>query len=235
MECNSPPPLTDEALSMALDELTDDETQRHLDRCPACAGRLAKMRQDDAALQKRLRRFECPSAQELGDYHAGMLDDDAAAVVKAHVEQCPRCQSDLQMLVEFLDLPPEETMSPKIIPLWTPKNVWRAARVQTSGSLALKGQDDETSHDMQAGSASVFLETKATPHGFALSGQVADNEVDWMDALIVVWQGSTVRFVRELDEMGEFHCDLVDPAPVTLYITAVSGFTVHVENLMIQA
>lgn len=235
MECNSPPPLTDEALSLALDELADEATQQHLAQCEACAGRLAQMKQLEAAMQKRLRRFQCPSAQRLSDYHLGMLDADSMAAIKAHVEGCPRCQDDLAMLIEFLDLPPEEAVSNKVIPLRPPKNIWRAAKTRTSGSLALKGTDNEASHDMEAGSAKIFLETKATPQGFLLTGQVTDNEIQWAGALIAIWQGSAIRWTQTLDEMGEFKAELTDSAPVTIYITASNGVTIQLEGIVIKA
>src|SRR4051794_34507741 len=102
MECTISLPLTDEALSLALDGLADQETLQHLSQCPACNARLTNMRRLDVTLQQRLRRFDCPPGQVLADYQLGLLDADTAIVVKQHLTQCPRCQNDLAILIQFL-------------------------------------------------------------------------------------------------------------------------------------
>jgi hypothetical protein len=234
MECNTPPPLTDDELSLALDGLADDGIQQHLVQCPACAERLDAMRQFETDLQGRLRRFECPPPRQLADYHVGMLDDEVSAAVQKHVVECPRCQKELEMLVGFLNLSPQELVADKIIPLFPSKNVLRAGSVQVIGSLALKGLDDETSHDAKAGSASIFLESKAAPKGYVLTGQVVDSQVDWTGAIAEAWQEGTQQQVRLLDDMGEFSFELTGRTPVTLHITSAGGLILTVENISIQ-
>jgi hypothetical protein len=232
MDCDTP--LSDENLSLALDGLAHDKTQQHLAHCQDCAARLAEFRRLDTVLQQRLRRFECPSPQRLADYHAGMLDASDATAVHEHVQRCPRCQNELEMLVEFLNLPPEEPVADNIIPLRTPPYVWKASRVQIAGNLALKGAEDETTHDARAGSASVFLESKAIPKGFLLTGQVLDSQVNWAGAIAEAWQEGASQQVCILDDSGEFRFELTTSAPITLYITAASGATLMVENIAIQ-
>lgn len=232
MECETP--LTDDELSLALDGLAEETTMRHLAQCSACSARLAEMRRMDQVLQRRLRRFKCPSPQRLADFHAGMLDTDAAAAVQAHLEDCPRCQAELEMLIQFLDLDPEESVPANIIPFSTPKNVLRAMRVQTSGNLALKGLDDETKHDAQTGSARVFLESRAIPQGFLLTGQIVDNEVSWVGAIAEASQEGASQQVRILDEQCEFSFELTATTPINIYITAASGVTLAIENVTIQ-
>lgn len=232
MECDTP--LTDEELSSALDGLADDKTQQHLAQCPACAARLAEFRRLDTVLQQRLRRFECPSPQRLADYHAGMLDTSDAAAVQEHLERCPRCQSELEMLVGFLNLPPEELVPDKIIPLRTPTYVWKATHVQIAGNLALKGIDEESTHDARTGSASVFLESRTFPKGFLLTGQVLDSQVNWVGAIAEAWQEGSSQQVCILDESCEFRFELSTSAPINLYITVARGATLVVENIAIQ-
>jgi len=234
MDCHTPPPLTDEALSLVLDGIEDSATRRHLAQCPACAARLAAMQRLEAFVGKRLGRFECPSPQRLGDYHAGMLPVDAAEAVRQHLDICPRCQDELEMLVQFLNLPPEVTAADNIIPLWTPANILTARHVQTAGSLALKGLDDVSAHDAKAGSASIFLEVKPIPRGFLLTGQVIDNEVDWAGAVAETHQAGSGPQVCILDDMAEFRFEFANPAALDLYITSASGVTLAVEDVTIQ-
>src|SRR5688572_24968473 len=123
MKCYSPPPLTDEMLALILDGHEDEDGQRHLAQCPACTARLVEMQRLDYALQELLYRFECPPPQRLADYHAGMLDTISAESIRQHLTRCPRCQEELNMMDEFINLEPEEMEAPKIIPLAAPKNV----------------------------------------------------------------------------------------------------------------
>lgn len=234
MICINPPALSDEALSLALDGLADAEIQQHLDQCPACAERLAKMKHFERTLQAHLRRFDCPPAQDLADFHAGMLDEEAAAVVSDHLAHCPVCRAELEMLSQFLDLPPENDSVPdNIIPFRIPPAVRRTFRVETSGSLALKGLKGEQDefHDERSGSARIFLESKAVAGGVVLIGQVIDSQVNWRGAVAEIRQGGITQQVKILDETSEFSFELSSAAPATLSITASSGATLIVENL----
>ncbi|MBA3873912.1 MAG: hypothetical protein H0X30_32675 [Anaerolineae bacterium] len=234
MECIISQPLSDEALSLALDGLANQETQEHLLQCPACNARLTNMKRLDFVLQQRLRRFDCPSPQELADYQTGLLDADPTTVVKQHLADCPRCQNDLAMLKQFLNLSSDEdAVSDKIIPTGIPHNIMRANRVAVSGNLALKGLDNETSHDMQAGSVRIFLESRASSQGIQLSGQVIDNEINWVGAVVEAWQEGTPRHISILDDMCEFTFEFDNKTPVTLYITAAIGKNFAIEEISI--
>jgi hypothetical protein len=234
MKCSTPPPLSDEVLSLVLDGERDEKIQRHLDQCPACTKRLAEMRKIDFFLEKKLGRFECPPPQHLADYHTGMLDTTATEAVRQHIAQCPNCREELEMLTEFLNLSPEEAVIEKIIPLSSPTNVWTATHVQVSGSLALKGSDQDTAFDMKAGSASIFLESKAAPKGFLLTGQVVDSQINWVSAVGEAWQDGLLHQVHLLDDMCEFIFEFVTTTPITLYITSTSGITLIIGNINIQ-
>jgi hypothetical protein len=234
MECTTPPALTDEALSAILDGEFDASIEQHLSQCPACAARLAEMRQMDMLFHS-LRRIECPSPQIIGDFHLGFLDDAHAALVRQHLEACPRCQDELATLIEFLELPTEEPIINPIIPLWDTGSTYKATRVDTSGNLALlRGKDDKSAHDVQAGSARIFLETSPTPKGYLLSGQVVDSEVGWGSGVVEFWQDKALQQIGVLDEMSEFHFEFTTAVPISLYITAPSGITLAIEDILIQ-
>lgn len=235
MTCINPPALSDEALSLALDGLADAKTQQHLDQCAGCAERLDRMRQFENALQTRLRRFDCPSAQDLTDFYAGMLDETDTEEIQSHVAHCPRCQAEIDMLGQFLDLPPQRAPVPdNIIPLRAPRYITTATRVETSGNLALKGEPDEHSHDERSGSARIFLESKVVGSGVLLTGQIIDSHVDWKGAVAEVKQAGATQQVRLLDEGSEFSFELSSSAPITLSVTASNGITLVVENITFQ-
>jgi putative zinc finger protein len=233
-KCSLPAALTDDDLSLAIDGNADEATRQHVARCPACRMRLEKMRQFERHLQRRLSRFECPAPQHLADYHAGMLDAEAAEAVREHLAGCPRCQDDLAALKIFLKLEAEVLIPDNIIPLSAPQTDRKATRTQISGNLALKGFDDETIQDMEAGSASIFLESKAVLKGFLLTGTVLDAQVDWVGALVEVWQDGAPQQVSRLDESCDFRFAFPAATAVDLYFTAANGATLLVEHVTIQ-
>jgi hypothetical protein len=236
--------LTDEELSFALDGLADKAIDRHLAQCPACAARFENMQRLETFLTKHLGRSKCPSPQHLADYRLGLLEAAAAETIRQHVAKCPRCQEEVDMLTQFQDVPmalnelqseAEDAERPtNIIMFPTPSYLIRAAHVQISGSLALKGAEDESAHDAKAGTASIFLESKVTPGGFMLTGQILDNQVNWVGAVASIHQTDSPEQVCILDNMSEFSFELKSDAPLDLYITASSGVTLRVENITIR-
>jgi hypothetical protein len=238
MDCSSPPPLTDEALSLVLDGFGNVETEWHLALCPACAARLTDIQQWEASLRRQLRRSQCPSPQHLGDYHAGMLEADDSEAVHQHVAGCPHCQHELALLEEFLTPLDEELVRDNIIPLWTPPNVFKAQAVKTSGNLALKGldgADDETAHDAKVGTASIFLESNVSSTGWVLKGQILDSQVSWAGAVAEIRSAGATQMVCILDADNEFRFELSTAGSLDLFITAASGITLVVENVTIQS
>lgn len=245
MKCISPPALTDEALSLALDDLADAPTQRHLAECAWCKSRLESMKRMDTTLQGHLRRFDCPPAQRLTDFHMGMLAASEADVIQKHVTSCPRCQADLAALTSFLNIPvsieSNDPMPDNIIPMPVYKPLARrgsrAIQVDTSGNLALQlrgASDDEKAHDQASGSARLYLESKVLADGFLLTGQILDSQVDWRDGIAEIWQDERLQQVSVLDEMCEFSFKLENASSATLIVTAANGSSLRVENLSFQ-
>lgn len=236
--CSLPPPLSEEALTLALDGLADEAIQNHLAACSSCATRLQELKQFEAALMNRLARFDCPPAQTLTDYQFGMLGQTQAETIRHHLAQCPLCQDELSLLDPFLN--DDETVvqlkeverddAPNVIR--PPRQVWQASEVEVTGTLQMaRGLDDETVRTGRAGSATIYLEAELHQPGAHLKGQVVDATVDWEGALAELWQEGIMRRVRVLDDLCEFNFDLSDDSPVTLFITAVSGVTVAIEKL----
>ena len=73
MTCSLNSPLSEDTLSAVIDGLVDDETSAHLAQCPGCRARLEAARAVEHSLHTRLYRFDCPSSQELADYHLGFV------------------------------------------------------------------------------------------------------------------------------------------------------------------
>jgi len=238
LQCSAPPPLTDDQLQGVLDDLRDADVLEHLARCPACTERLKGMRRLDALLTKRLGRMHCPSAQQLVDYQFDMLNAETRSSIRQHVTGCPRCQQEMSVLDFFLqelELPETEAgAAAKVIR--PPRHLWRATQVEISGSLALKrlrGASDEATHDAKAGSASLFLEALPGSKGILLTGHLVDAEVDWRGSIAEVQQLGAARRVRTLDDFCEFSFELSSTQPMDLFVTALNGVVLALEQISI--
>ncbi len=238
-QCSAPPPLTDDQLSDALDGTSGSEVQEHLARCPECSNRLEGMRRLDGLLERRLFRLNCPPAQQLVDYQFDLLEAEQHEQVAKHLAECARCQQELGVLDYFLqDAPQAEAAAPTQTDrvIRPPRQLWRATQVEISGNLALKrlrGTSDEATHDAKAGSASLFLEAQPAGKGFLLTGQIVDSQVDWRGSVAEVHQAGAARRVRALDDYCEFSFELTQASPMDLFVTALNGVVLALEQISI--
>src|SRR5258708_19853594 len=86
MECSEPGTIRDEELLAYLaGERVRPVVQQHLLRCKRCASQLAVYRRMEHSLTSKLYRWDCPPNQILGESQLGLLSNELAAPVKAHL------------------------------------------------------------------------------------------------------------------------------------------------------
>src|SRR5438045_503932 len=102
MECSSPPPLTDDQLSAALDQAAAPDVIGHLASCASCAARLDAAQQAEQSLRSAMYRWDCPAPQALADYHIGRPSAEEQRAIVRHLETCARCSEELAELVLFM-------------------------------------------------------------------------------------------------------------------------------------
>ena len=108
MACISQHELDDIQLLMHLDGIAGQPVKDHLTQCAHCRARAERLRLDEARLASALYRRTCPSSQELGEYHLGVLARRRAVQIKRHLAECPHCAREVAQLQNFLaDLAPE--------------------------------------------------------------------------------------------------------------------------------
>src|SRR6188508_2992804 len=98
MECSSPPPLTDDQLSAALDQAAAPDVIDHLAVCSSCAARLQAAQQAEQSLRSALYRWDCPPPQALAEYHLGMPSAEEQRAILRHLETCVRCSEEMAEL-----------------------------------------------------------------------------------------------------------------------------------------
>jgi anti-sigma factor RsiW len=230
MDCSDPPPLTDDQLSAALDAVEDDAVRRHLAGCKYCATRLAEARQIEARLAGTLRRWDCPPADALRDYHFGLLPAAQVSPIVAHLEHCPACTAELNELVAFLA---PETAAPPIAepPLaraWGRLRELVATLAPRYPTPALRGTSSQPLVATVEDVAILLDFTPETAGALTLIGQFIDSVEPerWAGALAEVRQGGALVATAALDEDGGFSCTGLAPGPAELRVTNAEGVSV---------
>src|SRR5690242_21718912 len=107
MECSEPGVLRDEDLLAYLDDApVQPLVAAHISRCPRCSQQVARYRQLEQQLTGKLYRWDCPSSQTLGEYHLGMLANEARVQINLHLSSCVLCAAELATLSSFLERGP---------------------------------------------------------------------------------------------------------------------------------
>lgn len=227
MECSSPPPLTDDQLSAALDQTAAPDVIDHLANCASCAARLDAAEQAEQSLRSALYRWDCPTPQTLADYHVGRARAADQRAIIRHLETCARCSEEMADLVLFMrdEVPlvaPAEPITARG-PLsrgWTlaqllPRAAGPALRGGAGGPLMFETDDSVT----------IFLELQPVANDqVELRGQlVADDQDDWAGALVELRQAGMLRATAAIDDLGTFRVAALPTQPTELRATRADG------------
>jgi len=226
-ECSSPPPLTDDQLSAALDSTADQAIYEHLTICQACSARLEQARQFERAIVSRLQRWDCPSPQRLGEYHLGLASAEEAGLLRQHVQQCVRCTEEVHVLQSFLgteSLVQVQQRQPRTRPLRLRLGEVLATLLPQTPALAMRGQAQQPVVAV-ADTTTVVLEAQSAAQGMvAVVGQVTDDaDADWSEALVELRQADTLIAITQVDAIGGFVAGPFPAGPTTVRITTPTG------------
>jgi hypothetical protein len=227
MECSSPPPLTDDQVSAALDQVAAPDVIDHLARCPSCAARLQAAQQSEQALRSALYRWDCPAPQVLAEYHLGLPSADQQRAIVRHLETCARCSEEMAELALFMRdqaaaaAPAEPTPARR-----SASRGWSLARLlPRAPALALRGGAAAPLMFEADDGVTVFLELQSTDGGqVELNGQlVADDQDSWVGALVELRQSGALHATAAIDDLGTFRVAAQPPQPAELRITRADG------------
>ncbi len=153
----------------------------------------------------QLYRLDCPSPDELGEYHLHLLSREQTATVRNHLRLCPHCTQELAQLQHFLaDLAPDLqfTFRERL-------QVWLARLLPSESgalapALALRGHADR-SLMYEANDVQINLEIQDDPaHGGhkTLLGLVMGGADAAFEAHL--WQAGELMQISRVDELGNF-------------------------------
>jgi anti-sigma factor RsiW len=81
-----------------LEGEADRQVRDHVARCPACADKVARLRETGQALLTLMYRADCPAPEVLGQYQLDLLSPAEQLQVAAHARACPHCTRELAEL-----------------------------------------------------------------------------------------------------------------------------------------
>jgi hypothetical protein len=227
MECSSPPPLTDDQLSAALDQTAPADVIDHLASCASCAARLDTAQQAEQSLRSALYRWDCPTPQTLADYHIGRPSAEEQRAIMRHLETCARCSEEMAELVLFmrdeapLAAPAEPSSARRPV-----SRGWSLARLLPRvPALALRGAAGAPLMFETGDGVTIFLEILPAGNGNAeLRGQlVADAQDSWTGALVELRQSGMLRATAAIDDLGTFQVAALPLQPTELRATRADG------------
>jgi anti-sigma factor RsiW len=238
MRCSDPPPLTEDQITAALDGEAEPAIYDHLAQCEGCAARLAQAQQIERALKAGLQRWDCPTPQQLGDYHLGLVGQADAHAITRHLEHCARCSDEIEELRMFLiaDASPRR---PAARPPARPRPLWPteliARLLPRTPALAVRGATGPIK--AEANGVTIFLDVQPAAEGrVMLTGQVvADGMERWVGALVELRQAGKLCATAALDDLGSFSAGPLTAEPTELRVTPPSGPSLVVRDIELAA
>jgi len=226
MECSSPPPLTDDQLSAALDQSAAPDVIEHLANCGACAARLQAAQLAEQSLRSALYRWDCPAPEALAEYHLGRPSAEEQRAIIRHLETCARCREEMAELVLFMrdDAPVAAPAKPS--PVRPVSRGWTLARLLPRAAVpALRGGTGAPLMFETDDGVTIFVELQPLAGGQTeLRGQlVADDQDAWTGALVELRQSGVLRATAVIDDLGTFRVAALPTQPTELQIARADG------------
>ncbi len=226
MQCRFSAPLTDEQLWAVLDGEANATIERHLKDCPVCAGQLMQLGRFAGAIKNTLHRYDCPTPDQLVDFHLREMTRGEGESVEAHLNICASCRNEVALFASLVNMDasvPVEQPPALSLPRLPRLREIVATLLPRPMTPALRGTETNKM-TAQADGVTVFLEVEALPDGFTLTGQLLDaDQEQWNDALVEVRCNGDLAQTVKLDDMGEFRCVGLPAGTAALRIVAENG------------
>jgi len=190
--------------------------------------------QSDNGFEQRLTgmlyRYNCPTADELGDFVLDMVDAEMREVIQLHVQHCPLCREEIETLQAFLekDDPPLQDMLPidDSAPTVEP-SIRRGNLVPASAGIpAMRGvQAKSFKYDFQDDIA-LYISIREEASSIVIDGQFTvvnpETSINLSGALVEFWQSGRPVAITFVDRQYSFVSEIVQPIPTVVRIKALS-------------
>lgn len=238
MECQFPPPLTEDDLTAAFYGVADESITAHLAGCPYCKERMAAVQRFDVLFGSLLKeyRWNCPPAQQLAEYIADLLPPETQQAVREHLADCAACQEDEAALRAALQ--DEDKLGRDAASSAQQRHSPRQmiAVVGEISAEAMRGRGStQPRKQATVQNITIYFELNHEANGLMLTGEVVEVNAfapdAWAGALLELRQNDRLVQVTQLDELGEFKCGPIEAVSSDLRITTSEGRSIVVRDL----
>jgi hypothetical protein len=168
-------------------------------------------------LHSSLHRFECPSSQELADYHLGLVDSTRDRAIISHIAQCATCTAEIEVLRSFLaEAPQRLAVSTPARPEPARMRLGEvfARLLPRSPQMALRGAAS-TTISAEIDDLTILLDPQPQGAGLTLYGQLLTLEqIPFEGAAVSVLAGNVVVTEGVIDDLGSFSVGPISPGRV---------------------
>jgi hypothetical protein len=224
MVCVSPPEPDDTSLWAYLDGEADLAVRAHMQQCPHCRQRAARLAAYEGRLAAGLYRAACPTPHELGEYHLGLLPAAQATTVAQHLGGCPHCTREVARLEAYLEPAPAIEPARAPGPLAQVREQVRVVVAQLLGAgqapalAGVRGEDQASSHYQTDGVEVVIgVQPDAEqPEHSAIMGLVIGLEST--EVVAHLWQNERPIATASVDELDSFVLPNIAPGTYELIL-----------------
>lgn len=119
MDISEPCPYDEGILLDYLNGHLELQLRQAIERSPACMAAATALSTDIEAWQPALRQMFCPTGERLVDYQERRLTGTNYLVVHKHVQNCPHCRAEIEMLsaIDSISAKPEPSLARRIYQL----------------------------------------------------------------------------------------------------------------------
>ena len=234
MGCSFPPPLTDDQITDALDGAADQEVQDHLAVCAHCSARLVQARRAERVLHTNLRRLDCPTPRQLGDYELKLVSKTDERAIARHLRTCVRCTDELEELRAYLVVDQAPREPARSSPTLGALGKLFGQIMPRSSASALRGAGPEPII-AEADGTTIILNVQPAPNGrVTIQGQViADDLAPWTSSLVELRQIGALQATSTVNGLGGFSLEPLPAAVSELRLTPQRGRIVVLPDIQL--
>ncbi len=228
----SPASITDAELIAYIEGETDAQLAERIEQSAALSQRVRQLRQEINWLTANSFRRTCPDADELGDFHLGLLPANRVRAIEQHVARCPHCSRELAHYQDFLGDPPAQPNLVKrvVVSLARLLDAARLSEQALSPAHVLRGEGAKLAL-YQAGDLQISLDVQqdVEKSGYqSIVGVITGTDAHTLT--VDLWQEGEYVDTSPVDETGGFTLPALLPGVYELIIKG-TDVIVHVQSL----
>jgi hypothetical protein len=226
-----PVSITDAELLAYIEGEADAPLVEQIEQSEALSRRVRQLQREIRWLTANLFRLTCPDADELGDFHLGLLSEPQSRITEQHLARCPFCTRELVQYQDFLGDPPTQPGLAKrvIVALAKLLDSTFPSEQALAPAYVLRGEDAGLTLYRAAGlQISLDVQEDVEEPGYqSIVGVITGASAPRLT--VDLWQEGEYLDSVPVDESGDFTLSALLPGVYELIIKGADVF-VHIQS-----